>query len=263
MDKRTIAMTIAGFDPSGGAGILNDIKTFESLGVYGTAVITALTAQNVHDVAGLLPVDTEFIEKQMDTVLEGEDIGYAKTGMLYSPEIVKTIASKVQEYKLKLVVDPVMVAGSGGSLSKKDFAESLKKDLLPLAVLTTPNIHEAEILSGMKIENEEDAVEAALEIGKYCDKVVVTGGHLKGSDIFYNSSIQVFEGELLESDNTHGSGCTYSSAVTAMLSKGWDTGSSIKFAGKFVKESIRHGSRGTLNQMWKFEDPVQFNLKSV
>lgn len=252
MDKRTIAMTIAGFDPSGGAGVLNDVKTFESFGVYGTAVVTALTAQNIHEVTGILPVDPSFIGKQIDAVLQSEDIVYAKTGMLYSPEIVKTVASRVDEQELKLVVDPVMVAGSGGFLSKKGLAESIKKDLLPLAVLTTPNIHEAEILSGVEIENEEDCIKAALEIGKYCD-VVVTGGHLKGSDIFYNGSIHVFEGELIESNNTHGSGCTYSAAVTAMLSKGCDMESSIKFAGNFAKQSILHGSRGTLNQMWKFE----------
>jgi hydroxymethylpyrimidine/phosphomethylpyrimidine kinase len=252
MDNKPIAMTIAGFDPSGGAGVLNDVKTFESLGVYGTAVITSLTAQNIHEVTGILPVDPGFIEKQMDTVLQSENITYAKTGMLYSTEIVKTVASRVEEHGLKLVVDPVMVAGSGGFLSKKGLSDSIKKDLLPLAVLTTPNIHEAEMLSGVEIKNEEDCIKAAREIGKYCD-VVVTGGHLKGSNIFYNGSIQVFEGELIESSNTHGSGCTYSAAVTAMLSKGWDTERSIKFAGNFAKQSILHGSRGTLNQMWKFE----------
>jgi hydroxymethylpyrimidine/phosphomethylpyrimidine kinase len=255
MDKRTIAMTIAGFDPSGGAGVLNDVKTFESLGVYGTAVVTALTAQNIYEVKGVLPVDVGFIEKQMETVLQSEDIKYAKTGMLYSQEIVKAVASRVEEHELKLVVDPVMVAGSGGFLSKKGLTESIKKYLLPLSVLTTPNIHEAETLSGIKIENEGNAIEAALEIGKYCD-VVVTGGHLKGSDIFYNGSIHVFEGELMESNNTHGSGCTYSAAVTAMLSQGCDMESSIKFAGNFVKESIKYGTRGTLNQMWKFDDPL-------
>lgn len=247
----SIAMTIAGFDPSGGAGILNDVKTFEALGVYGTAVITTLTAQNVQRVEGLMPVDTEFIEKQIDTVLEGEKIEYAKTGMLFSDEIVKTVASKVKEHNLKVVVDPVMVAGSGGFLSEEGFADSLKKHLLPIALLTTPNIFEAQVISGIEIKDEEDAIKAAVEIGKFCN-VVVTGGHLKGSDIFYNGSIKVFEGELVESTNLHGTGCTYSAAITALLSKGYDVETSVQKAGKFVGESIKWGRRGTLNQFGKF-----------
>jgi hydroxymethylpyrimidine/phosphomethylpyrimidine kinase len=253
--KNPIAMTIAGFDPSGGAGILNDIKTFHALGVYGTAVVTALTAQNVQKVSGVMPIDIEFIEEQMDTVLEGETIEYAKTGMLFSDEIVETVACKVKEHELKVVVDPVMVAGSGGFLSEEGFARSLKKHLLPVAMLTTPNISEAQAISGVEIQDERDAVKAALKIGKLCN-VVVTGGHLKGSDVFYNGSIKVFEGELVESENTHGTGCTYSSAVTACLSKGCNLQESVERAGKFVKESIKWGALGTLNQFWKFDGHI-------
>lgn len=249
--ENPIAMTMAGFDPSGGAGVLNDIKTFHALGVYGTAVITALTAQNVHKVEGVMPVDTEFIEKQIDTVLEEEKLEYAKTGMLFSDEIVKTVAYKVREYELKVVVDPVMVAGSGGFLSEEGFVESLKKHLLPLALLTTPNISEAQAISGVEIKGEEDAMKAALKIGKFCN-TVVTGGHLRGSDVFYDGSIRVFEGEIVESENTHGSGCTYSSAITACLSRGCSLQESVERAGKFVKKSIKWGSLGTLNQFWKF-----------
>ena len=247
----TIAMTIAGFDPSGGAGILNDVKTFEALGVYGTAVITTLTAQNVQRVEDLMHVDVEFIEKQIDTVLEGEKIEYAKTGMLFSDEIIKTVARKIQEHNLKVVVDPVMVAGSGGFLSESGFANSLKKYLLPIALLATPNIFEAQAISGIEIKDKEDAIKAAIEIGKFCN-VVVTGGHLNGQDIFYNGSIKVFEGELVESSNLHGTGCTYSAAITALLSKGCDLETSVQKAGEFVSESIKWGTRGTLNQLWKF-----------
>lgn len=249
----TIAMTIAGFDPSGGAGILNDVKTFEALGVYGTAVITTLTAQNVQRVEDLMPVDVEFIEKQIDTVLEGEKIGYAKTGMLFSDEIIKTVAQKIQEHNLKVVVDPVMIAGSGGFLSESGFVDSLKKQLLPIALLATPNIFEAQAISGIEIKDEEDAIKAAIEIGKFCN-VVVTGGHLNGQNIFYNGSVKVFEGELVESTNLHGTGCTFSAAITALLSKGFDIETSLQKAGEFVSESIKWGRRGTLNQLWKFHD---------
>ena len=242
-----IAMTIAGFDPSGGAGILNDIKTFSALGIYGTAVITALTAQNINKVAGIEPVPIHFIEKQIDTVLEQEKIQFAKTGMLYSDDIIKSISRKVDEHKLKVVVDPVMIAGSGGFLYKKDIAESLKKNLLPLAELATPNINEAQQISGIKIETIEDAIEAALKIGKLCN-VVVTGGHLEGNDVLFDGSIKVIEGELIESKNTHGSGCTYSSAIVAFLIKGDNLENAVKNAGDFTRESIKYGMLGTLNQ---------------
>ncbi len=242
-------MSIAGFDPSGGAGILNDIKTFQALNVYGTAVITAVTAQNIKRLDDILPVNTGFIKKQIDIVLEEENILHAKTGMLYSSEIIKTVASKVKEYQLQLVVDPVMMTGTGGLLSKKDFAYSLKKYLLPLSQLTTPNIFEAEILSGMEIKDESDAMEAAFKIGEYCN-VVITGGHLKGNDILYNGNIKVLEGELIDSHNTHGSGCTYSAAATVYLFKGCNLEEALIKASKFTRNSIKHGFKGTLNQLW-------------
>jgi len=245
-------LSIAGFDPSGGAGILSDIKTFHALGEYGTAVITALTAQNVKKVNGVLPVDVEFIKKQLDNVLEEEEIVYAKTGMLYSSEIIKTVAAKIEEYDLKVVVDPVMVAGSGGSLSKDDVVHSLKRDLLPLAQLTTPNIYEAQALSGITIEDEEDAREAACKIGETCD-VVITGGHLKGNDVLYDGSIKVIDGDLMHTKNVHGSGCTYSAACTVYLSRDYSLEETVRKAGNFTRKSIEHGLKGTLNQFWRME----------
>ena len=243
------ALTIAGFDPSGGAGILNDIKTFHSLNIYGTGVVTALTAQNVNKVEGVMPVDVEFIKKQIDLVLEEEKVVYAKTGMLYSPEIINAIADKVKKHDLKLVVDPVMIAGSGGLLSKNNVAQSLKKDLLPLAHLTTPNIYEAQAISGIEIKTEEDAKKAASKIGKICN-VVVTGGHLKGNDVLYHGSVKVIEGELLETGNVHGSGCTYSAACTSYLIKGFKLEEAVIKAGIFTRKSIEYGLKGTLNQFW-------------
>ena len=242
-----IAMTMAGFDPSGGAGILNDIKTFHAFGVYGTAILTVLTAQNSKRVEDIRLVSTDFIEKQIETVLEDLPVKFAKTGMLYTSENVKLISNKVAEHNLKLVVDPVMVAGSGDLLSVEGYAESVKKYLLPNAVLTTPNITEAEQLSGIKIHNIDDAVDAAIEIGKICN-VVVTGGHLDGKNILFNGSIKIIEGEIIESENTHGTGCSYSAAITASLARGFKLLQSIEIAGKFVKESVIKGEWGTLNQ---------------
>ena len=247
-----IALSIAGFDPSGGAGILADVKTFHALGVYATTVITALTSQNVKRVSGIQPVDTEFIAEQIDMVLEAENIQYAKTGMLYSPEIVEIVASKVREYNLKLIVDPVLVAGSGGILSEENLAESIKKYLLPLAELTTPNIHESQALSGIEINDEDDASKAAKEIGKICP-TVVTGGHLKGSDLYFNQSLMVIEGEIIKSNNTHGSGCTYSAAITAFRARGIPIEESLIRASHFTKKAIENGERGTLNQMWNLK----------
>jgi hydroxymethylpyrimidine/phosphomethylpyrimidine kinase len=243
------ALTIAGFDPSGGAGILNDIKTFHALKVYGTAVITALTAQNVKKVEGIIPVDVEFIGKQIDLILEKENILYTKTGMLYSPEIIEEVASKVKENNLKVVVDPVMIAGSGGLLSQNNMLKSLKKYLLPLAQLTTPNIYEAQAISGIEIKTEEDAIKAATRIGEICN-VVVTGGHLKGNDVLYHGSIKVIEGELMETGNVHGSGCTYSAACTSYLIQGLNLEEAVIKAGIFTRKSIENGIKGTLNQFW-------------
>jgi hydroxymethylpyrimidine/phosphomethylpyrimidine kinase len=247
-----MAMTIAGYDPSGGAGILNDIKTFHALGVYGTAVITVLTAQNSKRVADIKQVPTDFIEKQIETVLEDIPIKFAKTGMLYSSEIVKLVSEKVVEHDLNLVVDPVMIAGCGTMLSVDGYVESLKEYLLPNAVLATPNTKEAEILSGVKINCVEEAVEAAIEIGKICN-VVVTGGHLNGKNVVFNGSIKIIEGEIVESKNTHGTGCSYSAAVTAGLARGYKLLQSIEMSGKFVKESVINGEWGTLNQFHNFK----------
>jgi hydroxymethylpyrimidine/phosphomethylpyrimidine kinase len=247
-----MAISIAGFDPSGGAGILNDIKTFSALGIYGTGVITALTAQNVKRVAGLYPISPEFVAEQIDLVLEDNPLTYGKTGMLHSKDIIKTVGQKIDQYNLKLVVDPVMVAGSGGLLSENRMDSSLKKYLLKKAILATPNIFEAELLSGIEIKTQEDAVEAAHKIGDICD-VVITGGHLNGNNILYDGEVKIIKGELIESDHTHGSGCSFSAATVSYLVKGFELEKSLEKANDFVKESIKHGKWGTLDQFWKMK----------
>lgn len=247
-----MALSVAGLDPSGGAGILADVKTFTALDVYPTTVITALTSQNVRRVGGVEAVDPDFVGQQIDLVLEEANIQYAKTGMLYSPEIVQVVASKVKEYQLKLVVDPVMVAGSGGSLSQENMAESIKKHLLPRARLITPNIFEAQKLSRTEIKDEKDACEVAEKLGKICP-TVITGGHLNGSDVFYKNSLKIIRGELLDSNNTHGSGCTFSAAATAYMAKGHTIEKSVREASIFTKKAIEKGDHGTLNQYWAFK----------
>ena len=149
-------MSIAGVDPSGGAGVFADLKTFQAIGVYGTGIVTALTAQNPYEFFSTLPVSEEYIEEQIDSVLDAYEVEFVKTGMLYSPEIIKLVAKKIDEYNLKAVVDPVMVATSGGDLTKEDIAKAMNKYLLPNAILTTPNIAEAEKLTDFEINSKED-----------------------------------------------------------------------------------------------------------
>jgi len=247
-----IAMSIAGFDPSGGAGILSDIKTFHALGVYGTAVITVLTAQNPRRVSAIQPVAIDLIKNQIDIIMEEYPIEHAKTGMLYNSSIVELVAEKIQEYNLKVVVDPVMIAGCGADLSDQGYLKSLKKYLLPVASIVTPNIDEAEKLSGYTIHTLDDAILAAEKIGEICD-VVVTGGHLKGVNVLYNGKIKVIKGELVDNINTHGTGCTFSAALTAGLANNYDIIKCIDMAIEFVKSSVMSGDWGTLNQFHKLK----------
>ena len=160
-----IVMSIAGVDPSGGAGIFADIKTFQALGVYGTGIVTALTAQNPQKMYSLKAIETSYVEEQIDAILDTYNVEYIKTGMLYSTDIIKSVSKKIREYNLKAVVDPVMVATSGGELAKNDLSQNLLKYLLPKAILTTPNVSEAEKLTNIKITNEEEAKKA-------CEKFV-------------------------------------------------------------------------------------------
>ena len=243
-----IGITIAGLDPSGGAGILTDVKTLASYNIHPTSVVTALTAQNPSKVYSVKPISVDFINEQFDSVLSEYDIGYGKTGLLYSKDIIKAVSKKVIEYDLKIVVDPVMVASAGDKLSENNICKSFKKYLLPQSILTTPNVSEAEQLSGIEIKSKEDAIEAAYKIGDYCN-VIITGGHLNGVNTFYNGEVKVFNQELIESDNTHGSGCTFSAAIVANLIKNndMDLFKSINEAMDFTFNSILNGRYKTLN----------------
>ena len=239
-----IVMSIAGVDPSGGAGIFADLKTFQAIGVYGTGIITALTSQNPYEFFSTQPVSPEYIEEQIDSVMDAYEVEFIKTGMLYSPEIIKLVAEKVKEYDLKAVVDPVMVATSGGNLTKEDIADAFNKYLLPKSILTTPNVSEAEKLSGININNKEDAIKATELIDCNC---FITGGHLDGINVInVNNEITVKKQDLIETENLHGSGCNLSSAITAYLAKENSLMDSCFKAMDYVYDGIKNGNYGTL-----------------
>ncbi|MDO5823403.1 bifunctional hydroxymethylpyrimidine kinase/phosphomethylpyrimidine kinase [Methanobrevibacter sp.] len=239
-----IVMSIAGVDPSAGAGIYADLKTFQAVGVYGTGIVTALTAQNPYKFFSTLPISEDYIAEEIDAVLDSYEIEFIKTGMLYSPEIIKLVSKKISEYNLKAVVDPVMVATSGGDLTKEDIAKAFNKYLLPKSILTTPNITEAEKLTGIEIKTGEDAIKASSKL--ICNNII-TGGHLDGiNTININGEITVKKQELIKTDNLHGTGCNLSSAIAAYLAKNNDLHTSVLKSLDYVYEGIKNGNYGTL-----------------
>ena len=239
-----IVMSIAGVDPSGGAGVFADLKTFQAIGVYGTGIVTALTSQNPYKFFSTQPVSPDYIEEQIDSVMDAYEVEFIKTGMLYSPEIIKLVSEKIKEYDLKAVVDPVMVATSGGDLTGEDIADAFNKHLIPNSILTTPNVSEAERLSGIKINSKEDAIKATELIDCNC---FITGGHLDGVNVInINDEITIKKQDLIENENLHGSGCNLSSAITAYLAKENSLMDSCLKAMDYVYEGIKNGNYGTL-----------------
>ena len=239
-------LTIAGSDSSGGAGIQADLKTMTVNGVYAMSVITALTAQNTQGVSGILDVSPEFITSQMDAVFTDIYPDAIKIGMVSSPEIVEAIAKSLEKYEAKnIVLDPVMVATSGAVLLKEEAMDGLINRLIPLADVITPNIPEGEILAGMKIENEDDMEKAAEIIGeKYNCAVLLKGGHKvnDANDLLYRKGdFKWFLSERIDNNNTHGTGCTLSSAIAANLAKGEDLNQAIKNAKEYLTGALRAG----------------------
>ncbi|HMB46375.1 MAG TPA: bifunctional hydroxymethylpyrimidine kinase/phosphomethylpyrimidine kinase [Candidatus Methanoperedens sp.] len=233
------ALTIAGVDPGGGAGIAADIKTFAALGVHGTCIVTSVTAQNTQGVLNSFDMPVCFIEEQFDAVVSDIRIDCVKTGMLSSPEIVRAVSGLIKREKLPLVIDPVMTAEAGGILLKNEAVEVLIEELLPLSVIITPNVSEAQRLSGMNIRDIMDARKAARKISELGAKaVIVTGGHLNGTDILYSGGeFTQIEGKLIKG-GTHGSGCTHSAVITAELSKGATLIEAAHRAKEFVEQAI-------------------------
>lgn len=241
-EKKT-ALTIAGSDSSGGAGIQADIKTMQANGVYAMSAITALTAQNTTGVTGIMEVSPEFLEKQLDAVITDIRPDAVKIGMMSSEELIKMISKKLKEYHLEnIVVDPVMVATSGSRLISETAIDTLKTQLLPMATVITPNIPEAEVLAEMEIRSEDDMVEAAKKIHEmYHCAVLCKGGHSlnDANDLLYQDGKATwFHGKRINNPNTHGTGCTLSSAIASNLAKGYSLEESIHCAKEYISGAL-------------------------
>ena len=247
--SRTVpkAMTIAGSDSGGGAGIQADLKTFFALGVYGTSVLTAVTAQNTVEVAAIAEVPDEVVIAQIDTVAEDIGAGAVKTGMLSNRSIIQNVADRLEAWGIPwLVVDPVMVSKSGAPLLNPNAINALKTELLPLASIVTPNIPEAAILAGIEILTDDDTREAARRIHDLgTNFVIVKGGHREGPaiDLVYDgSSFLPVEGDRIDTRNTHGTGCTYSAAITAFLALGVEPIEAIQLAKRYIEAALRNST---------------------
>ncbi|MCI6888324.1 MAG: bifunctional hydroxymethylpyrimidine kinase/phosphomethylpyrimidine kinase [Lachnospiraceae bacterium] len=237
------ALSIAGSDSSGGAGIQADLKTMTMNGVYAMSAITALTAQNTMGVTAIMEVTETFLKQQIDAVFEDIRPDAVKIGMVSSAGLIETIAERLRFYQAEnIVVDPVMVATSGARLIAEDAVEKLKTDLLALAVLATPNIPEAEILSGMSIQNEEDMIAAAKVISDtYGCAVLCKGGHSinDANDLLYaDGTAHWFMGKRIQTSNTHGTGCTLSSAIASNLAKGYDLAEAVQRAKDYISGAL-------------------------
>ena len=237
------ALTIAGSDSSGGAGIQADIKTMTANGVYATSAITALTAQNTTGVYGILESTPEFLANQLDCIFTDIFPDAVKTGMVSSTALIAVIADKLRQYKARnIVVDPVMVATSGARLISEEAVDALKEKLLPLATLLTPNIPEAEVLSGMTISDPAGMEKAARAISeKYGCAVLCKGGHQisDADDLLWREDAGVwFRGRRIQNSNTHGTGCTLSSAIASNLAKGYDLDQSVQRAKDYISGAL-------------------------
>ena len=258
--KMKTALTIAGSDCSGGAGIQADIKTMTMNGVYAMSAVTALTAQNTTGVTGIQESSPEFLEMQLDAVFEDIYPDAVKIGMVASGELIRAIADRLRHYDAgNVVIDPVMVSTSGSALMRTDAVNTLVEELLPLATLVTPNIPEAEVLSGRTISTKEDMIEAAKQIGdeNHC-AVLLKGGHSvnDANDLLYaEGRLTWFQGKRIDNPNTHGTGCTLSSAIASNLAKGFSLEKSVERAKSYISEAL-----GAMLDLGKGSGPMQHNF---
>lgn len=260
-DRIRAAITIAGSDSGGGAGIQADLKTFAALGVYGTSAIAAITAQNTQTVAAAAPVETDLVIQQIETVAADITLHAAKTGMLATTALVEAVAATIEELALpNVVVDPVMIAKSGDALLERDAVDAIRKTLLPRARLVTPNIPEAEVLSGITIRSLSDVRLAAQAIHRFGPAaVVVKGGHSTTDPIvdllFDGERFTEFPTPRIASKNTHGTGCTFASAIAAWLAHDRELDDAVARAQAYVAGAIAHAipvghGHGPLGHFW-------------
>jgi hydroxymethylpyrimidine/phosphomethylpyrimidine kinase len=249
MKKYKTVLTIAGSDSGGGAGIQADLKTVSACGCYGMSVITAITAQNTQGVSDIFPLHLSTIEKQLDAVLEDIGADAVKIGMLHSSEVIALIAQKVKQFEIRnLVIDPVMVATSGDKLLQDEAITALKEKLLPLATVITPNIPEASILLGRKISSQSELPASAKELSNNgAVSIMLKAGHLSDDrliDVLYDAEVDDFiylESQRINTLNTHGTGCTLSSAIASYLAKGEDLKSAVEKGKHYIDNAIRAG----------------------
>ncbi len=262
--KMKTALTIAGSDCSGGAGIQADLKTMTMNGVYAMSAITALTAQNTTGVSGVYEVTPDFLGQQIDAVFEDIRPDAVKIGMVSSSGLIRVIADRLKFYKAeKIVVDTVMVATSGARLISEDAIDTLIEYLIPMATVVTPNIPEAEVLSKRKIDDENGMIRAAEEIGKnfHC-AVLIKGGHSinDANDILIcDGKTVTLKGKRIDNPNTHGTGCTLSSAIASNLAKGFDTETSVRNAKEYLTGALADmmdigKGHGPVNHMWNLKE---------
>lgn len=243
-----IALTIAGSDSGGGAGIQADLKTFQELGVFGTSALTAVTAQNTHGVTAIQSIDLEVITAQIEAVVTDFSVDAVKTGMLFSADIIQVVADALHDRQIPLVIDPVMIAKGGASLLRSEAVDALKTVLLPLATVITPNIPEAEVLTGLSIETDADIKKAAAHIlALGADAVVIKGGHRTDTpyaeDFFLSTTGESFSvrAPWIQTKDTHGTGCTYAAALTAFLAEGQSLENAVISAKNFIHAAIEEG----------------------
>ena len=241
--KMRTALTIAGSDSSGGAGIQADIKTMTVNGVYAMSAVTALTAQNTVGVKAIMEASPEFLEEQLDCIFTDIRPDAVKIGMLSSAALMRTVARKLKEYQAeKIVVDPVMVSTSGSRLMAEEAVQVMKEEICPLADVITPNLPEAEVLVGRTIVTEQEMEEAAAEISRVCrTAVLLKGGHQRNdaNDLLcQNGSLRGFRGKRIDNPNTHGTGCTLSSAIAANLAKGFSLEESVERAKEYLSGAL-------------------------
>ncbi len=243
-----VALTIAGSDSGGGAGIQADLQTFAAAGVFGTSAITCVTAQNPDKVSGIYPLEPAMVIAQMEAVLDAFPVCAVKTGMLYGADIITAVAGAISRFRPPiLVVDPVMVAGSGARLMRDDAVDALLHCLLPLAGVVTPNIAEAEILAGMEIKDDAKQIRAAVVIAeRWKIACVVKGGHLTGGDRLTNvialgDRVETWHVARVKTGKTHGTGCTFAAAITAAMALGADVFEAAARAGRAVTEALNAG----------------------
>ena len=255
------AMTIAGSDSGGGAGIQADLKTFAALGVYGTSAITAVTAQNTLGVTAVQELPPDLVAAQIEAIISDIGADAVKTGMLANSGIIRVVAAKVKEHGLaNLVVDPVMVAKGGDRLLQEEAVEALRSLLIPLATVVTPNLPEAAALLGRRVESLEEARQAARDmVAMGALSAVVKGGHLEGDalDVFYDGrELREFRADRVDTTSTHGTGCTFASAIAAGLARGMALEEAVAQAKEYVTAAIRSafpvgGGHGPLNHFYK------------